>query len=78
MSKCWEFQPEDRPPFSELYANISNYLERITGYLEVNFNPFDGMEYSTSITPEMKNGESLPDPIETHPPSQQNSTSVKT
>ena len=81
MSRCWEFQPEDRPSFSELHANISNYLEKIAGYLEVNFNPFNGIEYSTFIVPEIKNDESLPDSemsIEIYPPSLENSTSVNT
>ena len=75
MSKCWAFQPEDRPSFSDIHANISNYLEGIAGYLEVGFNPFDG----TFITPE--NGKSLSDPempIETYPPSLENSASIST
>ena len=55
MNKCWEFQPGNRPSFSELHADISNYLGRIAGYLEINFNPFDGMGCSTFITPEIKN-----------------------
>ena len=51
MAKCWKFQPDDRPSFSELYTDTSNYLERVAGYLEMNFNPFYGMECSTFITP---------------------------
>ena len=71
MTECWNFQPDDRPSFSELYANTSNYLERVAGYLEMNFNPFGGMGRSTLITPGEANeceNKSLPDP-EIHTPS---------
>ena len=40
MKKCWEMEPKKRPTFSELYANITKYVERIAGYLDLGFNPF--------------------------------------
>ena len=43
MKKCWEMEPEKRPTFSELYANITKYIERIAGYLDLGFNPFPGV-----------------------------------
>ena len=32
--------PEDRPTFKELCSNVSKFIERIAGYLEIGFNPF--------------------------------------
>ena len=32
--------PDDRPTFKEIYSNISKYIERMAGYLEMGFNPF--------------------------------------
>ena len=40
MRKCWEFNPDDRPTFKELYKNISKCIEHMAGYLEMSFNPF--------------------------------------
>ena len=40
MRKCWEMAASDRPTFKELYSNISKYIERIAGYLDLGFNPF--------------------------------------
>ena len=40
MMNCWAKKPEDRPAFSEIAKNISNYTEAIAGYLDINFNPF--------------------------------------
>ena len=40
MTKCWEVDPQNRPSFKELHSNISKYIERIAGYLELGFNPF--------------------------------------
>ena len=42
MRKCWEMDPKDRPTFKELHTNTSQYMERIAGYLEIQFNPFAG------------------------------------
>ena len=39
-TKCWEMAPDDRPTFKEIYSNISKYIERMAGYLEMGFNPF--------------------------------------
>ena len=38
--QCWEKAPESRPTFKELYSNISKYIERVAGYLDIGFNPF--------------------------------------
>ena len=40
MRKCWEMSPPNRPTFSELHSNISKYIARIGGYLEMGFDPF--------------------------------------
>ena len=40
MKKCWVKNPEDRPTFKELYTDISIYIERIAGYLQLGYNPF--------------------------------------
>ena len=37
MLQCWEYEPERRPTFTELYAKTASYVERIAGYLELNF-----------------------------------------
>ena len=42
MSQCWEKVPENRPTFKKLYSNISKFIERIAGYLDMGFNPFTG------------------------------------
>ena len=44
MGQCWEKVPENRPTFKELYSNISKFIERIAGYLDMGFNPFTGGE----------------------------------
>ena len=38
--QCWEKALESRPTFKELYSNISKYIERVAGYLDIAFNPF--------------------------------------
>ena len=38
--QCWEKAPESRPTFKELYSNISKFIERVAGYLDIAFNPF--------------------------------------
>ena len=40
MRKCWETSPDDRPTFKMLCTNTNKYIERIAGYLEMEFNPF--------------------------------------
>lgn len=37
MMQCWEYEPERRPTFTELYAKTASYVERLAGYLELNF-----------------------------------------
>ena len=37
MLQCWEYEPEKRPTFTELYAKTASYVERMAGYLELNF-----------------------------------------
>ena len=56
MKKCWEMKPEKRPTFSELYANITKYIERIAGYLDLGFNPFPGVEGGKTIAEEDMEG----------------------
>ncbi len=41
MKQCWAESPEDRPTFSDLVENVSEYTEKIAGYLDINlYNPF--------------------------------------
>ena len=41
MKKCWDKSPEKRPSFDDLADNISEYAEKIAGYLDINgYNPF--------------------------------------
>ena len=44
MMKCWETVPDDRPPFKQLYNNISGYSECIAGYLKLEYNRFSAVE----------------------------------
>ena len=37
MVQCWEYEPEKRPTFKELHSKTVSYIERIAGYLEMNF-----------------------------------------
>ena len=41
MRKCWEMDPNKRPSFKVLYSITSKYIERIAGYLVMEFNPFE-------------------------------------
>ena len=36
--QCWEYAPENRPPFSELHDKMVSYIQNIAGYLDLNFN----------------------------------------
>ena len=40
MVKCWEKSPKDRPSFSEIYKEVTKFIERAAGYLDISFNPF--------------------------------------
>ena len=42
-------EPDNRPPFKELHALTSNYIEQIAGYLDLGFNPFAGGDMSTNV-----------------------------
>ena len=42
MLQCWKLSPEDRPTFEQICSNVSKFIERIAGYLEIEFNPFTG------------------------------------
>ena len=37
MTKCWEHEPRNRPSFKELQRSTSSCIEKIAGYLEMNF-----------------------------------------
>ena len=42
MLKCWNSDPNERPPFSVLVKFISGFAEKTAGYLDVsNYNPFE-------------------------------------
>lgn len=49
MMHTWAKKPDDRPTFTELITTISNYTEKIAGYLDVNFNPFQSTTDLTAI-----------------------------
>ena len=44
MMQCWKMSPEDRHTFKEICSNVSKFIERIVGYLEIGFNLFTGGE----------------------------------
>ena len=44
MMQCWKMSPEDRPTFKEICSNVSKFIERVAGYLEIGFNLFIGGE----------------------------------
>lgn len=56
MIKCWEGSPKDRPSFSNIYKEVSKLIERVAGYLDIEFNPFTGGEKQKCVI-ENKNGE---------------------
>ena len=52
MLKCWNSDPNERPLFSQLANSISEFAEKIAGYLDVsNYNPFE-VNISTATTGE--------------------------
>ena len=57
MRKCWEMAPHDRPSFKDLHTNTSKYTERITGYLEMEYNPFAGVKSTVDKETEEEEGE---------------------
>ena len=44
MMKCWQYKREERPTFTEIYANTSSYVEGFSDYLEMKCNPFHGLQ----------------------------------
>ena len=46
--------PGDRPTFKELYSNTSKYIERIAGYLDLEYNPFTGVQPKKWVEDEEK------------------------
>ena len=44
MMKCWETVPDNRPPFKQLYSDISRYTECIAGYLKLEYSHFSAVE----------------------------------
>ena len=47
MLKCWQANPDERPPFSTLVVSVSTDLERQAGYLNFSFSA-DGFSANTS------------------------------
>ena len=43
MIKCWQYEKEDRPMFTEIYTDTSSYIEGFSDYLEMKCNPFNGL-----------------------------------
>lgn len=56
MLQCWEATPGKRPSFRSLYTQTSSIIEKIAGYLEMEFNPFTVQE-STELEVEEPNTE---------------------
>ena len=56
MIKCWEGSLKDRPSFSNIHEVVSRLIERVAGYLDIEYNPFTGGEKQKCII-ESGNGE---------------------
>ena len=37
MTKCWEYEPGNRPSFQELHKSTSTYIKKMAGYLRMSF-----------------------------------------
>ena len=61
MLQCWEYEPKDRPSFRKMHEKVSNYVEGIAGYLEVNFNPFKGRGSTSAVQVEEEKEEDMSD-----------------
>ena len=61
MIQCWEYRAEDRPTFKKVLGKISNYVEGIAGYLEVNFNPFKERGSTSAVQVEEEREEDMSD-----------------
>ena len=44
MVNCWNFEPQDRPTFNDLRYSTSSLIEKIAGYLDMNFMLFSDAE----------------------------------
>jgi len=52
MLKCWNSNPDERPPFSDLVSSISGFAEITAGYLDMsNYNPFANEVSSSDHVP---------------------------
>ena len=74
MIKCWEFEPETRPSFQELHKSTSSSAKRISGYLDLSYNPLEGAGVNELQEKEEEEEEAkgVPDPgiaIQVYPPS---------
>ena len=52
MLRCWWKDPDDRPLFSELESDLSNFLTSVAGYLDFN-------EFALDVSPDS-------DPVPNH------------
>ena len=78
MRKCWEMDPSKRPSFNELHTLTSKYIERIAGYLEMEFNPFSRIGMVKSAIVEENETEGKNGGIDVGVAIQVTPTSVKT
>ena len=52
MLKCWNSDPDERPPFSDLVRSISGFAEMTAGYLDMStYNPFANEVSSSDPVP---------------------------
>ena len=63
MRRCWAKSPDRRPTFSDLVETISEYTEKIAGYLDISlYNPFIAT-YEEIRSPEEEQIVSDPDQV---------------
>ena len=52
MMKCWESSPKERPSFGALYKEVTRFIERVAGYLDVGYNPFTEVKKEKCVVEE--------------------------